>query len=377
VSGKVLPDYPSEVRPPPGVSSVDPFIEIRGLIKGKRNNEKIAFVRAVEENILEYDIGMAAQLKFETGSFDITNANYILLGAELAHSLSVREGDSVNLISIANLLPGVQTNTESVNSENREFIVKGTFRTGFYEYDSGWAFINLYSGIDYTNKINLGIKIKNRYNDASYIGIIQNIINAAYTKDYISENNIKVSVWRDYNRAFFSALKTEKTFMFILVGIIFIVVAVNIFHGQRRAVAEKKEEISLMRAVGASEISVRLIFTSFGFLIGFAGSTIGIALALLITNNINFCFSALENVANFFIDIMNYLVNVLLPNAVYSEGFSFFSPAIFYIKEIPCRVIPIEAACIYLAGVLSAAISAFMASKRATTLNPAEVLRYE
>jgi lipoprotein-releasing system permease protein len=60
-----------------------------------------------------------------------------------------------------------------------------------------------------------------------------------------------------------------------------------------------------------------------------------------------------------------------------SGDFAIFSPAIFYIKEIPSRIIPREAALIFLFGFLSALMAAWFASGKVSRTKPAEVLRDE
>jgi lipoprotein-releasing system permease protein len=57
--------------------------------------------------------------------------------------------------------------------------------------------------------------------------------------------------------------------------------------------------------------------------------------------------------------------------------FSVFSPAVFYIKEIPSRVVPHEAVLIFLFGLASATAAAWLASGKVARIQPAEVLRYE
>jgi len=52
----------------------------------------------------------------------------------------------------------------------------------------------------------------------------------------------------------------EKLLMFILVALIFVIVGLNIYQAQRRNVLERRDEIALFRAVGASETAVRLVF---------------------------------------------------------------------------------------------------------------------
>jgi lipoprotein-releasing system permease protein len=184
--------------------------------------------------------------------------------------------------------------------------------------------------------------------------------------------------WRDYNRAFFGALRTEKLLMFILVGLIFIVVGLNIFQAQRRSVLERREEIGLLRALGGSGRAVRLIFVWDGFIIGFAGASLGMAAGILIAGNINAFFSLLEGAINFFINLLNGLAVFFdRGGSIVDENFAVFSPAVFYIKEVPARIIPHEAILIFLFGLFSALLAAWFASGRVSRTNPAEVLRYE
>jgi lipoprotein-releasing system permease protein len=164
--------------------------------------------------------------------------------------------------------------------------------------------------------------------------------------------------------------------MFILVGLIFIVVGLNIFQAQRRTVLEKREEIGLLRALGASEISVRLIFVWDGFIIGFVGAGLGLVLGLFVAFHIPAFFGFLEALVNFFIGIANGIAS-LFGNNTGAQEFAVFSPQVFYIKEIPSRVIPSEVILIFLFGFLSALVAAWFASIKASRTRPAEVLRYE
>jgi lipoprotein-releasing system permease protein len=176
----------------------------------------------------------------------------------------------------------------------------------------------------------------------------------------------KVKTWRDFNRAFFGALRTEKLFMFVLVGIIFIVVGLNIYQAQRRIVLERREEIGLLRAVGAGDRAVRLVFVWDGLVIGLIGAGSGTALGLLISFNIAAVFSILETI-----------VNGVLYLLYRGGGFAVFSPAVFYIKELRARIIPHEVLLIFLFGLFSALAAAWFASGRVSRIRPAEVLRYE
>ncbi|MDR2078580.1 MAG: FtsX-like permease family protein, partial [Treponema sp.] len=272
---------------------------------------------------------------------------------------------------------------EEGGTDNSRFLVTGIFRSGFYEYDLGWAFINIDrageitgEGEDGREDLFLGIKLKNRWQDRAGLEQVQKVLNDR-NGDQMENSVPQVFSWRDYNRAFFGALRTEKLFMFVLVGLIFIVVGLNIFQAQRRSVLERREEIGLLRAVGATDMAVRLIFVWDGFIIGIAGAGMGMLLGLLIACNIPVFFSLLEWVVNFFINILSMITAPFLGPETADGGFAIFSPAVFYIKEIPSRLIPHEVLIIFLFGFFSALLAAWFASGRVSRIRPAEVLRYE
>jgi lipoprotein-releasing system permease protein len=367
------------IREQPQVAAVVPFREIRGLLRGERSVPQAAVIRGLPPDALRRDRGMAEKLVFESGSFDLADPRSILLGAELARRLSLRVGDPVSLLSLAGAFPAAgETDAPGEDpSQTAEaaLVVAGIFRSGFYEYDLGWAFINLETsgGLDGSaGGLSLGIKLANRWQDQRA---------AARTASLLAEilppESFRVSSWRDYNRAFFGALRTEKLLMFILVGLIFVVVGVNIFQAQRRMVLERREDIGLLRAVGATDRAVRFIFLWDGFVIGLTGAGLGLGLGLLVSFHIAAFFSLLEGIVNGALALLNALTSLFGGGGFGEGGFAVFSPAIFYIKEIPSRVIPGEAALVFLFGFLSALGAAWFASGKTARTRPAEVLRYE
>jgi lipoprotein-releasing system permease protein len=310
---------------------------------------------------------MAGRIVFEESSFGFENKNDALLGAELARRLGARLGDSITLFSIPSLF-----NASGDDSGLRTFKVAGIFRTGFYEYDTGWMFIDINSAAAFSeNGPVLGLKLKNRFHDRQSMELIRGKLG-----ETPAFSHAEFSLWRDYNRSFFGALRTEKLFMFILVGLIFIVVGLNIYQAQRRSVLEHREEIGLLRAIGGGENSVQLIFVLDGAIIGFSGATTGLCLGLLIASNISNFFFVIEKIVNSFINIINGIAGLFGDGGAVGDFF-FFSPAVFYIKEIPTRIIPGEVVLIFLFGLLSALLAAWFASRKAARIRPAEVLRYE
>jgi lipoprotein-releasing system permease protein len=358
----------------PALKATAPFREMQGIIRGGRTGQYGAAVRGLPPDALKRDPGMAEKLVFESGSFSLGERDSILLGAELARRLGAGLGDAITLVSVSGALfsPGEDDGPEDAAAETSRFVVTGVFRSGFYEYDLGWAFINIDRAgeLEESGGLSLGIKLKNRWQDHPGMEQVRKLLEAQGL-------GLEVKSWRDYNRAFFGALRTEKLCMFILVGLIFIVVGLNIFQAQRRSVLERREEIGLLRAVGATDRAVRLVFVWEGFIIGISGAGLGMLLGLLIACNIETFFTLLEGTVNFFIHILNSLTAPFLGREAAGEGFAIFSPTVFYIKGIPSRLIPHEVLLIFFFGFFSALLAAWFASGRVSRTRPAEVLRYE
>ncbi|MDR1104806.1 MAG: ABC transporter permease [Treponema sp.] len=356
----------------PGVLAVSPFREFQGLMRGRRSGQQAVVVRGIGDDTPEKDRGFGSRVVIEAGSFDLSKDRYILLGAELARRLQVRLGEEVTLFSVAGIFGGGQEPEDQENAAPAEpFIVQGIFRTGFYEYDISWAFINIESAASVSDgELSLGVKLANRWEDRRAMELA-----ARALAGIPGQGECRVTSWRDYNRAFFGALRTEKLFMFILVGLIFIVVGLNIFQAQRRAVLERREEIGLFRAVGASDRAVRLVFVWDGVIIGLAGALSGLVLGLLTAFHISAFFTVLEGMVNLFIRLLNFISRLF--GGGEAGEFAVFSPATFYIKEIPSRVIAREVVLIFMFGFLSALLAAWFASGKISKIKPAEVLRYE
>ena len=145
-----------------------PFREIQGIARGRQRGIHGIAARGLPADALERDFGMAGKLVFEAGSFSLEDRSSILLGAELARRLDAAVGDWIALVSVSadmgDLFAGEAG--EDGGADNSQFQVKGIFRSGFYEYDLGWAFISLErAGEISSGDLSLGIKLKNRWQD--------------------------------------------------------------------------------------------------------------------------------------------------------------------------------------------------------------------
>jgi lipoprotein-releasing system permease protein len=234
----------------------------------------------------------------------------------------------------------------------------------------GWVFFSLQAGLSLAGSERadtaVGVKITNRFRDQQ---VMRQISEIPGSEEY------RIGSWREFNRAFFGALRMEKIMMAVLIGLIFVVVGFNIHHGLRRAVRERYEEIGLLKALGASDGAVRRIFVLDGLLIGTIGAFSGMLLGLLISVHINTVFTIAEAAVNAGIAFVDLLLAPLLQSP--GGRFSLFSPAYFYITEVPSTVLLREAVLIVVFAVGAPTAAAAAAAARVKEVRPAEVLRYE
>ena len=168
----------------------------------------------------------------------------------------------------------------------------------------------------------------------------------------------------------------EKLMMMVLVGLIFIVVGFNVFHSLRRSVHERTEEIAVLKAVGIPPGHIQAIFVLEGLLIGLAGAVTGLLAGLGIAVNVSGVFAAVEIVINGVLRAGEALA-ALFAGGGGEESFAIFSPAYFYLTNVPSRVFPQEAFFVCFFAVLACTGAAWAASRAVSRFRPAEVLRNE
>src|SRR5438067_331664 len=194
----------------------------------------------------------------------------ILLGRELARTLGVTVGDEVTVISPEGALTAV-----GMVPRMRRYPVAGTFELGMYELDASLAYLALPAAREFAGQEGASgteVKLLDPF-DAKRVG---RAVGAALGLSYW------VRDWMDMNRSLFAALQLEKLALFVIVTIIVLVAAFAIIGHLVLLVAEKRKEIGVLKAIGASRQSVTATFFAVGMAIGVAGTVAGSVVGLLI-----------------------------------------------------------------------------------------------
>ena len=339
-----------------------PFYEAQALMTGKKGGAVAVNVRAADESIYYKDEGFKKELRMISGSFDFSETDSIILGSTLARNLGVRTGDTVNLL--------VMSGGSDVDlfSSDRLFTVRGIFTTGYAEINSACAFIGTAAAEKYfgaSAKKIWGIKIRNYDKD---LGVVASLKKQLGLSD---SSKTQIQSWRSFNKTFFGALRIEKNMLLLLVALIFVVVAINIYNGMRRLVFERRTEIAVLSALGARKGGIKSIFIMRGFIMGTVGALTGVVLGIIISLNTDVVFTLAAKLMYG----IQYLITALTDrqNLQYVQINSSYN----LYASIPARLFPGEVTAITLFGVFSPLIASWAASRNVLKLTVSEVLHNE
>ena len=189
----------------------------------------------------------------------------IVLGKDMADNLGASVGSVVLVVSPQ----GELTPFGMVPKYNR-FHVVGIFSSGFFDYDSSWAFVRL---ADSQKLFGLGDEIsviEFKVDDIDQAAAISHVIEDAAGKGFMTTN------WQEQNKPLFQALKQEQLLTFITIGLIVFVAGLNILISLVMMVMEKTKDIAVLISMGARRTQVRNLFIAQGMLIGAIGTAIGL-----------------------------------------------------------------------------------------------------
>jgi len=337
-SGRFTPDQALEdkIRQTPGVKAVSPILFGQAMIRTAHSFSGI-ILRGIEpEKGAVLIKGYTAQ-NLENAlnkTANDTGLPGIILGQSLANSVGVMEGDRVILMSAS----GVISPMGQIPSM-KQFVVTGTFKSGMSEYDSSLAYARLdqvQALVGAKGKISaFGIWTEQIFNVKE---LSQNAL-GFITYPYYLRN------WMDINHSLFSALKLEKTAMFVILTLIILVAAFNIASALIMMVMEKTRDIAVLKAMGATNSMIRRIFIIKGMIIGIIGTGIGTTLGVVI------CF------------ILKRYEFIKLPEA-------------YPFSTLPVQLEYSDVILIAVSALVICFLSTLYPSYKASRMNPVEAIRY-
>ena len=255
------------------VKAVSPFVHYETMAKSN-STMRAVLVRGIVPKLRE-SVQSAKGLVVPFSALDALQAEVdsgkaselppVVIGSGLMTILDTKVGESIELISP----------TSGRFSETKKFKIVGVYGSGLKHYDNKLIVMSLPAAKSFFNmgKLVTGLEIGLYDPDHS------ETVTDAMDKKY----NLSFREWQTYNQPLFDALQRERTVISIIVAFVVIVAAFNILTTIFVSVSQKQRDISIMKALGASNQQVLKLFVSQGIAIGLIGSAIGAGLALLLS----------------------------------------------------------------------------------------------
>ncbi len=330
-----------QVEEVPGVVAATPYIYqqvlltsktgVRGIVLRGIDPDKEPEVTEIAKNVKS---GTVQDLAVPDASAQTGPKPGIILGKELARRLGVVVGSRINVVS-----PVGPISALGMTPKIRPFRVVGLFESGMYEYDASLAYISLEKAQRFFSlgRAVTGIEVK--VEDVFTADAVAKRIDARLGTGYMARD------WMLLNRNLFSALRLEKTMMFLLLVLITLVASFNIVGTLTMIVTEKQREIAILKAMGATPGAIMRIFMLNGVVIGLTGTAIGIPLGYTFL----------------------YLI----------ENYFTFDQTVYFLSSIPVHVKALDVFLVAFSAILISFAATLYPSWQAAKLAPVSALRYE
>src|SRR5437867_4469052 len=196
----------------------------------------------------------------------------IVLGKDMSENLGATVGSVVLVTS-----PQGELTPFGMVPKYLRFRVVGIFNSGFYDYDSSWAFTRLSDAQRLFGLGDLISVLEFKVDDIYKAGDVGKALEQAAGPGFMSTS------WMEQSKALFRALRLERVVTFITIGLIVFVAALNILISLTMMVMEKTKDIAVLMSMGTRKSQVRRMFVAQGVLVGVIGTAIGLVLGYAIS----------------------------------------------------------------------------------------------
>ena len=266
--GRAIENYSelaSRLKQLDGVVTASPTTYDGAIARGTKDSG-YAVIRGIEN-----DAGQSTQVRqwltagsvgplFES-SADVPNA---LVGSELATRIGVSVGEIFSIIPV----------NESASGRTHRFRVAGTFRSGLFEYDSTWIYIAFETAAALAGDNHAAAVMSVQVRDPDNVKVV--VANVAQ----LLGNSYTIVDWQQANQPLFAALALERRMGLFIIALIIAIAALNITTMLILVVVERRRDIAILNALGATRTGVMLLFVIEGTVVGAIGAIAGVGVGV-------------------------------------------------------------------------------------------------
>jgi lipoprotein-releasing system permease protein len=261
----------------------------------------------------------------------------IIIGITLKRNLEVTIGDCLQVTS-----PTIGFSYSHGNMRApvaKQFRITGVFDAGFDQYDSKLVYTDLYEAQTFydTGDSVTGVEMK--------VADIEKAKDVAREIDHRLANGVYHTLdWEELNHGLFTALRIQQLLMSLVLALIIVVAAFTVIATLIMVVLDKKKEIAVIKAMGASNSAVLRAFLYQGGIIGVFGTVVGLLLGIV---------------------VCKLLLVYALP----------LDPKVYFISHLPVQVRPVEFVLVGIFAIIVCLLATVWPALHASRLRPAEAFR--
>ncbi|ARD45374.1 lipoprotein-releasing ABC transporter permease subunit LolE [Colwellia sp. PAMC 21821] len=340
------PENVALIQQNPNVISAAPFIKTQGMMQ-KSAALKGVEIRGVDVD-LEQQVSAISRYMIAGDWQNLTLENSVVIGAGIARKLSVKVGDTVQL-----LLPPATSNNQQA-SKNQQFPVPMTQQAtivGVFKFggtiDDTQVFINLAKAselLGYQTGEVQGIRLK----VADVFAAPQIVRDVAYNFDFY----VYMLDWTRSHGHLFNDIQLVRLVMFIVLVLVIAVASFNIVSTLIMAVNEKKSDIAILKTMGAKSSTIMTSFMFQGLMNGIVGCALGASLGILISLNLTDIIRAIES----------------------TLSVEFLSSDVYFIDFLPTMLRQQDVINTVITALTMSLLATIYPAWRATKIEPAQVL---
>jgi lipoprotein-releasing system permease protein len=227
----------------------------------------------------------------------------------------------------------------ATESKTHRLHVAGIFRSGLFEYDSTWIYVSMETASKFAGNNHAASVISVQVHDVDNVKQVSAGVSTALGNSYT------IIDWQQANQPLFAALALERRMGLIIIGLIIAIATLNITTMLILVVVERRRDIAILNALGATRTGVMLLFIIEGAVVGAIGAATGVVIGFIACA------------------IGNHYKLVSLPADVYS------------ISNVPLIARPSEMLIAALVAFLLSVLATIYPARAASRMRPVEALR--
>lgn len=319
-----LEEIENKVNKLSNIDSYSPSFQGKIILQNK-NSMQAAELILIDTKNKKYIHGI--QKTIATGRFDFSrkDMNSIVLGSGVSERLNVLPDDTIFALS-----PDlIESSIKQMNANQEiQFSVSGLFISNSKDYDDGVCFADIsLKDVLFTKNSNIINAIDIKLKDVKLIDESKQALLEKFP-------DAKIQTWYDLHSDIFNVMKLERLMVFVVLSLIIVIAVFNLLASLTMTVVEKQRDISILKAIGADDKSIKKVFITEGAMIGLMSAYYGTLLGL------GFCYGQI-NFSWFKLDTHKYLINAI-PVSIdywYVVGIVLFAIVISILSTIiPARI---------------------------------------